>query len=67
MRLPFDQERQFLQVYPEHLGRRIPVIGISTSRQFSELAETLGVEMCIAKPFGLDELLDCVLKLARKN
>jgi DNA-binding response OmpR family regulator len=60
MRSPFHNEKQFLKTYPAILGRHIPVIGLSTSRHFEEMAGQLGIPVCLAKPFDLGELLVCI-------
>jgi DNA-binding response OmpR family regulator len=67
MRPPFEKEKQFLQEYSERLGYSIPVIGISTAVRFAETAKTLGLTWCFTKPFDLDELLDCILKIIHRT
>lgn len=42
------------------LGIKIPVILVTAAAEISSLAEKLGIECYIGKPFGIDELIETV-------
>jgi DNA-binding response OmpR family regulator len=62
MRLPVLNGRDFITVY-KGSPRPAPIIGISAVRNARDLAESLGVEAFLSKPFELDELFDQIKTL----
>ena len=57
----------FMERYREVAGAEIPVLGVSAAMR-PELAERLnqlGVRACLAKPFDIAELLECVARAVR--
>jgi CheY-like chemotaxis protein len=55
----------FTETYREVAGANIPIVGISANMTPAavERLQQLGVRICLAKPFDLAELLDCVGRL----
>ena len=55
----------FINSYTRIAGTEIPIISLSAvlSDSATERLEHLGVRCCLAKPFDLNELLDCAQRL----
>jgi DNA-binding response OmpR family regulator len=45
----------------------IPVILMTADAQAAQELSMDGIDYCLLKPFGLDELIDCVTKHIRRN
>jgi chemosensory pili system protein ChpA (sensor histidine kinase/response regulator) len=55
----------FIESYREMAGGDIPIVGVSAvlTPAAAERLRQLGVRVCLAKPFDLGELLECVARL----
>jgi two-component system response regulator MprA len=57
---PKQDGQALANTYRALLGSAVPIVAMSTDLDFPARAQTLGVETCLAKPFELGQLLDCV-------
>ncbi len=62
MLMPVMDGRAFIQAYFEKTKSPARIIALSASRNLNSVVNLKGVDAFLAKPFNLDELLDCVHK-----
>lgn len=60
MQPPFEHEQNFVAHYRASVDKSAPIIALSTSPKFIQLADQFDVDLCVAKPFDLEELLASV-------
>lgn len=46
-------------------GHSIPVVIVTAVRDARELVESVGIEVCLVKPYGYDQLIDAVRRVTR--
>jgi DNA-binding response OmpR family regulator len=66
MRLPVLNGKDFISV---HKGspQSAPIIGLSAARSTQGIAQSLGVDDFLEKPFSLDDLLDRITRVLAKT
>jgi len=60
MRMPLMDGEEFLKAYRAKPGPYAGIVAHSASYDFEHNAKSLKVDACLAKPFDLDDLLDCI-------
>ncbi len=60
VRMPVLDGRGFTQAYRRMPGPHTPIILVSAVNNLAEVAQEMGVEEYLAKPFQLDDLLQAV-------
>lgn len=60
--MPLVNGERFLELYRDITGKKVPVIGFSASGRSGARMMQMGVDDFLAKPFNLDDLLNCVKK-----
>jgi len=62
MLMPVMDGREFIESYFQFTSSPARIIALSASRNLNSVVNITGVDAFLAKPFNLDELLDCVRK-----
>jgi two-component system OmpR family response regulator len=60
MRMPGMNGENFLEIYHESGGYKVPVIALSASNMCRDQLAVLGASDCLPKPFNLTDLMDFV-------
>ena len=64
MRMPVMDGWAFARAYRERPGPHAPIVVFTAARNAEERAWEIAADAYLAKPFGLDELIDLVERLA---
>ncbi|MBX6343276.1 MAG: response regulator [Thermomicrobiaceae bacterium] len=65
MRMPIMDGWQFARAYRELPGPHAPIVVVTAAREAAERAAQIEADGVLAKPFGLDELVEVVQAFAR--
>ncbi len=67
LRMPLMDGSSFVQAYYQSHPSPAPIVVVSALRNAAQIAQEINATDFLAKPFSLDELLDCVTRHISKN